>query len=183
MGSADAGTGEGRRSPGASARSPRRTHRSCRVRTHPDRIPHARRTFACSSCGDTRRPRMGIASCCMGVWGPDAGLRAVCRSILVVAGARRTAGRGSRRVCRSAERGAGPGPSPSRGVGSCPTRQSRVPTRFGRIAQRCRPPSAPGEGGALGRSRTRSWAAPWPPAGVGGIGQRCRRDDQDDRGE
>lgn len=182
MGSPYAGTGRGRRSPGTPARSTGRTCRSRRVWTHADRIPHARRVFACGSGGDSRCSGMGIATGRMGVRGPVAGLRAMCRSGLVVAGARRTAGRGSGRVRRSAERGTGPGPSPSRGVGPCPTGQGRVSTRCRRIAHRGRSSSTPGEGGALGRPRSRAWPAPWPTARIGGIGQRCGRDDKDDRG-
>jgi hypothetical protein len=182
MGSPYAGTGGGRRPPGASARSTGGTDRSRRVRSHQDRIPHARRALAYGSRGDTRRPWMGIATGRMGGRRPVAGLRAMCGSIRVVAGARRTAGRGPRGVCRSAERGAGPGPSPSRGVGPCQTGQRRVPSRCRGIAHRGRPPSTTGEGGALGRSRPRSRTTPWPSARTGGIGQRRCRDDQDDRG-
>ena len=182
MGSPHAGTGRGRRSPGASARSTGRARRSRRIWSHQDRISHARRAFACGSCGDSRRSWMGIADGRMGVRGPVAGLRAVCRSVLVVAGPRRTAGRGPRRVRRSTERGAGPGPPTSCGIGPCPTGQGRVPTRCRRIAHGGRSSSTPGEGGALGRPRSRAWPAPWSTARIGGIGQRCGWDDKDDRG-
>ena len=182
MGSPYADTRGGQRSPGAAAWSTGRTRRPRRVRSHPARIPHAGRTFAGGSGGDTRCPGMGIAVGSLGVRGSVSGVRAVCRPVRVVAGTRRIAGRGSRGVCRSAARGAGPGPASSRGVGPCPPGQGRVPSRCRRIAQRGGASAPSGQRGALGRPRTRAWSTPRAPARVGGIGQGCGRDDPDDRG-